>query len=87
MLAEFLSAVQPRVIVSSNDPTFADEKIPDRLHLECQSRQIRLMDQKVTGAVTLRFWPDKVEFSTFHPTEGFRLNWETKQSPTSSADP
>jgi ComEC/Rec2-related protein len=87
MLAEFLSAVQPRVIVSSNDPTFADEKLPDRLRLECQSRHIRLMDQKVTGAVTLRFWPDNVEFSTFHPTEGFRLNLEPKQSTTSSDDP
>ncbi len=74
MLSEFLSAVQPRVIISSNDPTFADERLPDRLRLECQSRHIRLLDQKETGAVTLRFWPDNVEFSTFHPSEGFRLS-------------
>ncbi len=65
MLPEFLMAVQPRLIISSNQDFPADEKLPEALKQTCEAMHIQLLDQSQTGAVTLRFWEDRLEILPF----------------------
>jgi competence protein ComEC len=61
MIPDFLDAVRPRVMVSSNDDFPTEQKLPQRIRDECAKRGIRLLDQAETGAVMLKIWPERVE--------------------------
>lgn len=61
---EFLDTAKPRLIISSNDTFPPEQKLPVRLREECEKRGIVLLDQRDTGAVTLRFWPQHFEVNS-----------------------
>jgi beta-lactamase superfamily II metal-dependent hydrolase len=65
MLAEFLNAVQPRCIISSNSTLPVEEKMPASLRKACSMRNIRLFDQAQTGAVIMDFWPQRLDIKPF----------------------
>lgn len=65
LLPEFLDAAQPRVIISSNNSFPEGQKLPARLRHDCAVRNITLMDQAETGAVTLHIWPRIMELIPF----------------------
>jgi beta-lactamase superfamily II metal-dependent hydrolase len=65
MLPEFLIATQPRVIISSNNTFPEGQKLPARIRNECIARNISLIDQAESGAVTLRIWPQRLEIVSF----------------------
>jgi ComEC/Rec2-related protein len=67
MLAEFLNAVQPRCIISSNSTLPVEEKMPASLRKACADRKIRLFDQAQTGAVIMDFWPQRLDIKPFRP--------------------
>lgn len=68
MLPEFLNAVRPRCIISSNNDLPVEEKLPASLRRACQERGITLVDQLQTGAVTLRLWPQRLDIVPFRGT-------------------
>jgi len=62
---EFLDRAQPRLVISSNN-TFPDtQKLPRQIRDACARRNITLLDQADTGAVTLRIWPRRLEVLPF----------------------
>ncbi|HEY2572906.1 MAG TPA: ComEC/Rec2 family competence protein, partial [Verrucomicrobiaceae bacterium] len=62
---EFVDRAGPRVVISANH-SFPDvQKLPQRIRDTCASRRITLLDQAETGAVTLRFWPQRLEVVPF----------------------
>jgi beta-lactamase superfamily II metal-dependent hydrolase len=61
LLPEFLDAVRPRVIITSNDTFPPEQALPPRVLDECSKRDITLLDQRQTGAVTLGIWADRVD--------------------------
>jgi beta-lactamase superfamily II metal-dependent hydrolase len=65
LLPEFLDAVKPRLVISSHQNFPADEKLPERIVRDCAKRNIRLLDQSETGAVTLKFHPQQLEVAGF----------------------
>jgi ComEC/Rec2-related protein len=71
--AEFLDAVQPRLIVASSVDFPARERISDDWARMVRERGIRLFRQDETGAVRLEFFPD------YWRATGF-LNQETLRS-------
>jgi beta-lactamase superfamily II metal-dependent hydrolase len=60
LLPEFLDAVQPRLVISSNDTFPPEQNLPPRIREDCEKRGIQLLDQRETGAVMLRIWPDRM---------------------------
>ena len=60
-LPEFVLAVAPRLVVTSNAPALAPQRMPEHLVKLCQSRGIALFDQSRTGMVKLEVWPDHIE--------------------------
>jgi len=52
-LEEFIVAVNPSVIVSSNAPRVDEERLPEHLRQTCIRRNIRLMDLNETGMVQI----------------------------------
>lgn len=65
LTAEFLDRAQPRLVISANN-TFPDtQKMPRQIRDACARRKITLLDQADTGAVTLRFWPQRLEVLPF----------------------
>lgn len=60
-LPEFLAAVNPRLVVSSNAPGIVEQRMPDSLKEYCAARQITLFDQSETGMARLELWQDHVE--------------------------
>jgi beta-lactamase superfamily II metal-dependent hydrolase len=73
LLPEFLNAVQPRAVVSSNDDFPPEQKVSSRVRVECAKRGIALIDQRETGAVTLSFWPGTIELFTMRGGQPIRL--------------
>ena len=65
MLPEFIDAVHPRCIISSNSDFPAGEQIPEALRNACAERKIRLFDQAKTDAVILELWQDRIEVRPF----------------------
>lgn len=59
-LPEFLNAVCPKCVISTNYSFPPSERIPDSLRAELAARDIRLFDLAGTGAVTLRPGPDEL---------------------------
>jgi len=51
---DFLEAVKPRAIIASNAPFPPEERLPPRQAGYWRSRGIHVLDQRQTGAVTLR---------------------------------
>jgi ComEC/Rec2-related protein len=66
LLPEFLDAVQPRILISSNDTFPPEQNLPSRIREDCAKRSIQLLDQRETGAVMLRIWPDRMAVSATH---------------------
>lgn len=52
--AEFLLAVRPRIIVSSNVPFIASERLPDTIRDYGKRRRAAVFDQSETGAVSIQ---------------------------------
>lgn len=65
LLPEFLDAVKPRLVISSHQNFPVDEQLPERIKRDCAKRGIILMNQSQSGAVTLKFWPQKLEVRGF----------------------
>lgn len=72
-LPEFLMAVQPAVLISSNAPAFADERLPDHVRRDCDRLGIRLLDLNVTGMVRLVMEEQQIQLSTWLTGENIRL--------------
>ena len=64
-LPEFLAAVKPRLIITSNAPAIAEQRMPEHLAPYCDEHGIRLFDQAETGMVKLEIWPDRLETKTW----------------------
>jgi beta-lactamase superfamily II metal-dependent hydrolase len=73
LLPEFLDAARPRVVVSSNDTFPPEQKLFQRVREDCARRGIQLLDQRETGAVTLRIWPDRMTVEAFRSDAGQTL--------------
>lgn len=80
LLPEFLDAVRPRVVVSSNDDFPPEEKLSARVRAACSKRGIALVDQRETGAVTLRFWPSMLELQSMRGAEPLVIQARTGPS-------
>ena len=65
LLPDLLDTAKPRLVISTNNRFPNTEKLPPQLRLDCARRNIALLDQSETGAVTLRFWPDRLEITGF----------------------
>jgi competence protein ComEC len=65
LLPEFLRAVAPRLVISSNSGFPPEQKMSSKLRQDCEDLGIQLYDQAQTGAVTLRFWPERLEVRRF----------------------
>ncbi len=62
---EFLNRAQPRLVISASNTFPESQKMPQRIRDACAARKIMLLDQASTGAVTLRFWPQRLEVVPF----------------------
>ena len=60
-LPEFLLAVNPKLIVTSNAPGIVEQRIPEHLATFCKEHRVPLFDQSETGMVKLEIWPDHLE--------------------------
>ena len=70
-LSEFLMAVAPRIIITSNVPFLDEQAMPTSLPEYAQQRNATLLDQDVHGAITLAIENDQLRatgFSTGHST-------------------
>ena len=65
MLPEFLDAVHPRFIITSNNSFPPDQKLTPQLREDCAARKITLLDQAQTGAIILKAWPQRMEIAPF----------------------
>jgi len=63
--AEFLDAVAPQAIIASSTTFPAGELIPDQWAQSVAARGIRLYRQDLTGAVTIRIFPESWEITDF----------------------
>lgn len=70
---DFISAVDPKVIIATNAPFPEGQKIPSRWKESLEKKQIKLFDQRQTGAVTIRLFRDRVEFHSALNLEEFEL--------------
>lgn len=66
---EFVDRAAPRVVVSANHSYPDSQKLPQRIRDTCTSRHIVLLDQGETGAVTLSFWPQRMEVVSFRGSQ------------------
>lgn len=74
MNPEFLDRANPRLVISSNNTFPESQKLPQRIRDACAARKIALLDQAATGAVILRFWPQRLEVVPFRaPAETITL--------------
>ncbi|MDB6119868.1 MAG: hypothetical protein JWO08_3649 [Verrucomicrobiaceae bacterium] len=60
-LPEFLLAVKPRLIITSNTPGDVEQRMPPHLQTHSQEHGITLFDQSETGMVKLQLWRDHAE--------------------------
>lgn len=75
-LPEFLTTVEPLVVVSTNASFPPDEKIPDEWMKILSDKNITLFDQSKTGAVDIQCHPDKLQIQSFLNSQSF-----TQQAP------
>lgn len=68
MLPEFLDAVRPQLVISSNQAFPPEQKLPATLRASCAQRGIPLIDQSETGAITLSLWPEHMEIHSMRGT-------------------
>ncbi|MDB6138168.1 MAG: hypothetical protein JWO94_1240 [Verrucomicrobiaceae bacterium] len=64
-LPEFLMAVSPRLVITSNSPAVVDQRLPSHLTVYCNDHQVPLFDQSEAGMVRLDIWPDHAEAKTW----------------------
>jgi beta-lactamase superfamily II metal-dependent hydrolase len=64
-LTELLLAARPQVIISSNDPTLAEEQMPTRVRAYCQEKGIPLFDLGIGGSVGITFEKDRASLQAF----------------------
>ena len=62
---EFLDRARPRLVISADNSYPDSQKMPPRIREACAARGIRLLNQADTGAVILRFWPQRLEIVPF----------------------
>ncbi len=60
-LAEFLSVVNPRLIISSDAPGITEQRMPDSLKQYCASHHVTLFNQAESGMARLELWQDHLE--------------------------
>lgn len=75
-LSEFLLAVRPRAIVSSNAPAIAEECLPPKLRAHCAARGIALFDQHETGCVRIEEVSGKLRVSAWLTGQRIELDPE-----------
>ncbi|QIF05253.1 DUF4131 domain-containing protein [Roseimicrobium sp. ORNL1] len=73
LLPEFLDAVRPQLIITSSDTFPAEQKLSPQTLADCAARGIRILDQELTGATTLHFWPDRIDVLPFHDHPSFSI--------------
>ncbi len=64
-LPDFLTHVQPQVIISSHDSRDPSENLPAHLIRHCEQQRITLMDLELCGSVGLEVWPDHLKLTPF----------------------
>ena len=72
-LPEFVLAVAPKLVVTSNAPGIVEQRIPEYLGALCKAHQIALFDQSRTGMVKLDIWPDHLEAKAWLTGESFTI--------------
>ncbi len=71
---EFLNRAHPRLLITASNTFPESQKLPQRIRDACATRMITLLDQANTGAITLRFWPQRLEVIPFRgPTATITL--------------
>ncbi len=60
-LPEFLLAVKPRLVITSNSPSIVEQRLPAHLKTYCETHGVPLLDQSETGMVKLQLWPNRAE--------------------------
>lgn len=80
-LPEFIAAVSPRIVISSNAPGIAEERLPDHLRQTCSKLGITLMDTNQTGMIDIDLEPDKLSARTWLTKEVFIISSRSPESP------
>ena len=62
-LTEFLAAVQPRIVVSSNAEEILEERLPAHLREWCAAHGCELWELQQTGMVGIHAWEDRLELN------------------------
>jgi competence protein ComEC len=70
--ADFLAAVQPRLVVATSIAFPERERVPDAWAAALRAQGITLFRQDETGAVTIRIFDDRCEATPFLGQETFR---------------
>jgi ComEC/Rec2-related protein len=81
-LPEFIMAVAPRLVISSNSPGIAEERIPDHLRQTCQRLEIPLRDLNQTGMIDLDLESDRLTARSWLTKESLVIPSQMLQSLT-----
>lgn len=79
-LPEFIAAVAPRLVISSNAPGIDEERLPDHLRQTCQKLGISLMDMNQTGMIDIDLEPDRLIARSWLTKEVLTLRPEPSRS-------
>lgn len=72
-LPEFLAAVKPKVVITSNDPETPGEQMPAHLVDYCNQHEVHLLNVQECGQITLRFLPDEIMINTHLTGQEIRI--------------
>lgn len=70
---EFLAAVKPKVVITSNDSDDPAEKVPALLDEYCKASRVHLLNLQECGQVTLRVIGEGIQFHTHVSSKEFTI--------------
>lgn len=79
-LPEFVAAVAPRLVISSNAPGIAEERLPDHLRQTCKKLGIPLMDMNQTGMIDIDLEADHLIARSWLTKEVLTIRPETPET-------
>ncbi len=73
-LEEFIEAANPRVIISSNEPRMAEERLPEALSDYCRKKGIQLLTLDQTGSVSVSINAEELAIRALRQETTLRLS-------------
>jgi ComEC/Rec2-related protein len=73
-LTEFLLAVNPKAIVTSNSPTIDSERVPEHVVDYCTRHEVHLFDQSLCGMVRLEIQPHEMQLRAWLTDESLCIS-------------